>query len=160
MISGIKLRSLNKQQDPRGYFCEAFRQEWFPGIPDMVQENFSFSKMGALRGLRYHKKQSDLLVCPIGRIRVALYDLRELSPTYEQNAVLELNGNEPQVLYIPKNVAHGFYAIKDSFLMHLADETYNVEDEFGIAWNDPKIGIKWGVSNPILSDRDKSNPYL
>lgn len=158
MLSGLKIKALNKAQDARGYFFESFRQEWFSGAPDMVQGNFSFSKTGVLRGLHYHKRQADLWVCPIGHIRVGLFDLRPLSPTYEKSFVLELNSNTPQALYIPKMIAHGFYAIKDSCLMYLVDETYNSEDEFGIAWNDTQLGIDWGTKNPILSDRDKNNP--
>lgn len=160
MLSGVKLKTLDKLQDPRGYFLELFRQEWFLGAPDMVQMNLSFSKAGVLRGLHYHRKQADAWVCPIGHVRVGLYDLRPLAPTYEKSFVVELNATTPQVLYIPRMIARGFYAIKDSCMLSLTDETYNIEDEIGIAWDDPSIGINWGVVKPLLSDKDKNNSLI
>ena len=126
----------------------------------MVQGNCSFSKAGVLRGLHYHLKQADFWVVPSGRVRVGLYDLRVSSPTRGASDRLEVAGDQPLGLYIPKGVAHGYYALEDSLMTYLVDEYYDNSDELGLRWDDPVVGIDWGVREPLLSDRDRDNPGL
>ena len=148
--------------DVRGSFLETYRHEWLPpGSREMVQSNLSRSKAGVLRGLHFHRKQADYWVVLDGRMFVGLMDLRpgagaEAAP--QQQIVLD--STEPQGLYIPAGVAHGFYAETDVVFQYMVDAYYDGADEFGIAWDDPDLGISWPTMDPILSDRDRSNPSL
>ena len=101
-----------------------------------------------LRGLHYHRKQADLWAVPSGHVRAALYDFRASSPTYGVSQVIEMGQSHPVGLYIPKGVAHGFYALADSFMTYLVDEYYDNTDELGILWNDPALGLDWGAVEP------------
>lgn len=159
-IVGVYRVPLRCFGDERGHFFETFRRGWIPDAREMVQGNCSFSKAGVLRGLHYHLKQADLWVVPSGRVRAALYDLRRGSPTRGRSEVLELGDANPIALYVPKGVAHGFYAITDALVTYLVDELYDNSDELGVRWDDPALGIAWRVSDPILSARDRSNPLL
>jgi dTDP-4-dehydrorhamnose 3,5-epimerase len=159
-IAGVYLVRLRQFSDERGRFFESFRHGWIPGARAMVQGNCSFSKAGVLRGLHYHLKQADLWVVPSGRVRTALYDLRSASPTRGRSQVIEMGDANPIALYVPKGVAHGFYAITDVLVTYLVDELYDNSDELGVRWNDPALGIAWQASDPILSARDQLNPLL
>lgn len=160
-IAGVYRVRFQKYGDSRGYFFESFRRGWIPESREMIQGNTSFSRAGVLRGMHYHLKQADFWSVPIGRVRAAVHDVRQSSPTRGASLVLELSGAEPAGLYIPKGVAHGFYALEDSFMTYLVDEYYDGADELGVAWNDPAMGIDWGVQGtPILSERDAKNPLL
>ena len=159
-IKGVYIVPLKAFQDSRGYFFESYRRQWVPGVRDMVQGNVSFSKATVLRGLHYHLKQADFWIVPSGRVRAALYDLRVSSPTRGGSEVIELGPESPFGVYIPKGVAHGFCAMVDSFMTYLVDELYDNSDERGVRWDDPALGISWGVETPIVSDRDRENPLL
>ena len=157
-IHGVFLIPFRSFADDRGYFFETFRREWLPGTREMIQGNCSFSRAGVLRGLHYHLKQADLWTVPSGVVRGVLYDFRASSPTRGRSEIVEVGDTNPVGLYIPKGVAHGFYAIKDSFMTYLVDEYYDNRDELGIRWDDPALNINWGVTSPIISDRDRQNP--
>jgi dTDP-4-dehydrorhamnose 3,5-epimerase len=159
-IDGVFVVPLRAFSDDRGYFFESFRRSWIPGVRDMVQGNVSFSKAGVLRGLHYHLKQADFWLVPSGHVRAALYDMRVSSPTRGRSELLELGTDHPFGLYIPKGVAHGFCALADSFMTYLVDEYYDNSDERGVRWDDPTLGIAWGVSTAIVSERDRQNPAL
>jgi dTDP-4-dehydrorhamnose 3,5-epimerase len=160
-IEGVVLVHFQKFGDSRGYFYESYRRSWIPGVRDMVQGNTSFSQAGVLRGMHYHHKQVDFWSVPSGRVRAALYDFRPASPTSGASLVVEMGRESPVGIYIPVGVAHGFCAIEDSFMTYLVDEYYDGSDELGIRWNDPALGIDWGLSSPpTLSDRDAKNPPL
>jgi dTDP-4-dehydrorhamnose 3,5-epimerase len=159
-IADVYLVRLRQFSDERWRFFESFRRGWIPGAREMVQGNCSFSKAGVLRGLHYHLKQADLWVVPAGRLRAALYDLRRGSPTRGHSQVIEMGDANPIALYVPKGVAHGFYAITDVFVTYLVDELYDNSDERGVRWDDPALGIAWQARDPILSARDRSNPLL
>ena len=122
-IQGVHIVPLRSFADDRGYFFESFRRTWLPaGAREMVQGNCSFSKKGVLRGLHYHRKQADLWAVPSGHVRAVLYDFRSTSPTFGVSQVLEMGETHPIGLYIPRGVAHGFYALADSFMTYLVDE--------------------------------------
>jgi len=159
-IDGVHTVLFKSFGDDRGYFFESYRRTWVPGAREMVQGNCSFSKKGVLRGLHYHRKQADFWAVPSGLVRAALYDFRADSPTFGLSQILEMGQKNPIGLYIPKGVAHGFYAIEDSFMTYLVDEYYDNSDELGILWSDPALGIDWGARDPILSKRDLENPPL
>jgi dTDP-4-dehydrorhamnose 3,5-epimerase len=160
-ILGVKIVQLRAYTDERGRFWETFRKEWFPERRwEIVQANRSDSRAGVLRGLHYHFEQIDYWYVTSGRIRVGLADLRRSSPTFGQNQVLEMGGEEQKGVFIPCGVAHGFFAITDATLTYLVDNYYNGDDEFGVAWNDPQLALTWGVETPLLSERDRNNPFL
>jgi len=159
-IAGVVIPPLRAFADERGYFFESFRRSWVPGTREMVQGNVSFSKKGVLRGMHYHLKQADFWLVPSGLVRAALYDLRTGSPTRGTAHVMLLGEDHPFGLYIPKGVAHGFCALKDSFMTYLVDEYYDNSDELGIRWDDPTLAIDWQIANPNVSNRDQQNPFL
>jgi dTDP-4-dehydrorhamnose 3,5-epimerase len=161
VIPGVKQAHFRVFGDERGRFMETFRKEWFPERSwDIVQANRSISTPGVLRGLHFHHHQVDYWQVVAGAIRVALADLRRSSPTYGHTEVVELDATKPSGLFIPVGVAHGFLSLTDATLLYLVDNYYDGSDELGVAWNDPDLGIDWGVAAPVLSDRDRGNPRL
>jgi len=158
-ISGVKHVHLEMHGDARGPFMETFRKEWFPERDwSSVQVNLSTSQAGVLRGLHYHFHQVDYWFPVNGRIRAGLFDLRRGSPTEGAKEAFEL---EPGMgLFIPVGVAHGYVTLTDSVLAYIVDEYFDGSDELGVAWNDPKIGMPWQTSTPVLSGRDLNNPPL
>lgn len=126
-----------------------------------VQSNLSRSRSGVLRGMHFHRNQADLWVLAEGRALAATTDLRPLltDPNGKANSqLLELRPGDQ--LYIPRLVAHGFWALEDMALVYLVSNEYDGSDEHGFAWNDPQAAIEWPAGQPILSDRDRRNPPL
>lgn len=140
---------------------ETFRKEWFPERTwAALQSNRSDSRAGVLRGLHYHFRQVDYWYVPVGRVRVGLADLRRTSPTSGASQVFEIGEQNPLGVFIPPGVAHGFVALTDATLIYVVDQYYNREDELGVVWNDPTLALPWGISNPLLSERDQLLPAL
>jgi len=159
-IAGALLIELDLHPDERGHMAEMFRRSWLPGMGEMVQANLSMSRPHVLRGLHFHRTQADYWTVLSGTAFVALYDLRRGSPTEEKKTEIEVVAEERRCLFIPKGVAHGFYTATGILLQYLVDQYHTGEDEFGIAWNDPDLGIAWPATDPMLSNRDRSNPSL
>jgi dTDP-4-dehydrorhamnose 3,5-epimerase len=160
-IAGVKFARLKVWADDRGRFLETFRTEWFPERSwDVVQTNCSYNQAGVLRGLHYHRRQVDYWFVSRGTIRAALVDLRRSSPTRGASQTLEIGDEEPMGIFIPVGVAHGFVSLTDATLTYLVDNYYDGSDEHGVAWNDPALGVDWGVDAPVLSPRDLRNPPL
>ena len=162
LIEGVFSVDLEAHGDQRGRFAEIFRKEWFPQRSwEKVQWSRSESQAGTLRGLHYHHQQVDYWHCATGRMRAGLVDLRQTSPTRGQAQIVELDQERLTGLFIPAGVAHGFYAVTEMMLFYLVDNYYDGQDELGIAWNDPAIGLDWrAAGTPILSPRDEQNPLL
>ena len=160
-IVGVKIVDLRVFEDERGRFLETFRKEWFPERTwDIVQANRSDSKQGVLRGLHYHHHQVDYWYLAAGSIRVGLYDMRRSSSTRGHSLTIDIDSSNPKGVFVPVGVAHGFVAKQDSTLTYLVDNYYDDSDEHGVAWDDPEVGIDWGLESPILSPRDRQNPLL
>ena len=162
-VFGAFLVPLPRFPDDRGWFSESFRQEWLPGARPMIQGNLSFSRAGVLRGLHFHLRQADYWWVCLGRMLAALFDLRAGSPTEGQRYEARLGDAElgpAHGLYVPPGVAHGFFAETDVLMQYMVDRVYDGDDEFGVAWDDPAVGISWPSSGPVLSDRDRGNPPL
>ncbi|MGH8981406.1 MAG: dTDP-4-dehydrorhamnose 3,5-epimerase family protein [Acidimicrobiales bacterium] len=157
-IADVAIAEPEVHGDARGRFVETYRRQWFPLGREMVQGNRSEKSAGAVVGLHYHLHQADYWYVLRGRARVVLHDLREGSPTDGITEVIELTGDEDRGLFIPPGVAHGFAAVTDLLLWYLVDGYYNPADELGLAWDDPHVGADWGVADPELSARDRSNP--
>jgi dTDP-4-dehydrorhamnose 3,5-epimerase len=158
VIDGVVVVEPQVFGDSRGLFVETFRKEWIPGAKEMIQANRADRQGGALVGLHYHRFQADYWYVPFGRALVALHDLRQSSPTDGVSLTMELNGTNHTGLYIPPGVAHGFLALEPMTITYLVDGYYNPDDELGVAWDDPALGIAWPISDPVLSDRDRNNP--
>jgi dTDP-4-dehydrorhamnose 3,5-epimerase len=160
-IDGVYLIPLTSHPDDRGSFTEDYRREWLPDMREMVQGNISISRANVLRGLHFHRRQADWWTFYTGSAVVGLFDLRSGSPTEGRGLAIPIDTEDGlKSLHIPKGVAHGFYARRDVMLHYMVDNYFTGEDEFGITWNDPDLGIEWGATDPILSDRDKANPML
>jgi dTDP-4-dehydrorhamnose 3,5-epimerase len=160
VISGVVLVHLQSAPDERGRFLETFRQEWFPDAPPMLQGNRSDSHRGVIRGLHFHLRQADYCYAPSGTIFVALHDLRRSSPTRGATLSVTIGDGADIGVYIPPGVAHGFQATTDATLTYLVDQYYDNSDEHGVAWDDPDVGIPWPLADPLLSERDRTNPKL
>ncbi|HEX9943311.1 MAG TPA: dTDP-4-dehydrorhamnose 3,5-epimerase [Thermoanaerobaculia bacterium] len=152
--------------DDRGFFLEVYHQRKFEegGLPGtFVQDNHSFSRRGILRGLhaQLRQPQGKLVRAVLGEIFDVAVDIRPHSPTFGKWVGEVLSGENFRQLYIPPGFAHGFCVLSDSaHVLYKCTELYDREDEIGIAWNDPRIGIAWPVEDPLLSARDRAAPRL
>lgn len=153
--------------DNRGYFFEIFRESEFnnANLPVIFpQDNFSFSGKNVIRGLHYqkHPKTQGKIVAVIkGRIWDVAVDIRRNSSTYLKWISIELNDENRSMLYIPPGFAHGFLALsEDVHLLYKCTNEYDSKLDAGIRWDDPDIGIRWPVKNPILSEKDAKLPHI
>ena len=156
-IPGVMLTRLDAHGDERGRFVEILRASGYPET--FVQSNHSRSRAGVLRGLHYHRAQADLWYVIGGRAEVGLADLRTRAER-PAIATVVLSQDEPAALYIPAGVAHGFLALTDVDLIYFVTNYYDATDELGVAWDDPTLAVPWSTSEPVLSERDSSNPEL
>jgi dTDP-4-dehydrorhamnose 3,5-epimerase len=161
-IEGVHVFRLTPHPDDRGRFQEAFKKSWVPGAPEMVQSSLSYSREGVLRGLHFHKRQADYWTVARGHCRVTLVDIRAGSPTFRRTMQFEMSEDAPAGVFIPPLVAHGLLAVREMTLCYLVSLEYDHADpdEFGIAWDDPDLAIDWGTTDPVLSQRDRTNPSL
>jgi dTDP-4-dehydrorhamnose 3,5-epimerase len=163
VISGVWFAEPDVHGDERGLFVETYRRSWFPLGREMVQGNRADRQAGAIVGLHYHLHQADYWYIPFGTCRVVLHDLRQGSPTDGATISVDL-GRQPngthshRGVFIPPGVAHGFAALTDMTITYLVDNYYNGSDELGVAWDDPAVGADWGLTEPVLSERDQKNP--
>lgn len=153
-------------EDPRGYFLETYHAGRYAegGITGpFVQDNFSHSVRGTLRGLHYQLKhaQGKLVMALEGRIFDVAVDIRKGSPTFKQWVGVELSGENKRQLYIPPGFAHGFCVLSDTAdVLYKCTDVYAPQDERGIIWNDPSIAIAWPVAEPLLSRKDQAYQLL
>jgi len=163
-LSGLKLITLKKFGDERGFFCERFKMDPFAkefGLKGFVQDNFSRSTAKVLRGLHYQwdQPQGKLVTVTRGSIFDVAVDIRKNSPTYGQHVSVILKDTEPQWFWIPAGFAHGFCVLGDqeTDVMYKVDNYWNGKGESGIAWNDPTLKIDWPYMDPELSPKDAVN---
>lgn len=153
--------------DKRGFFMEIFKESVFndSGIKTrFVQDNFSHSVKGVLRGLHYQKvpkAQAKLVMATSGEIFDVAVDIRKGSPTYGKWTGQVLSSKNHRLLYVPEGFAHGFCVLSDTAdVLYKVSSEYSPEHERGIIWNDPEIDIKWPIDNPILIPKDLQLPTL
>ena len=163
IVAGVSIVDPKLHGDERGVFVETYRREWLPQGREMVQANRADRQQGCVVGLHYHLHQADYWYVPFGRARVVLHDLRVGSPTDGATLVLDLGSRDDGThdhrgVFIPPGVAHGFASLTDMTITYLVDNYYNADDELGVAWDDPAIDADWGLTDPILSNRDQKNP--
>ena len=152
--------------DERGFLVETFSAsawgELGVGV-DFVQDNHSRSRQGILRGLHFQTSpgQAKLVRCVRGRIFDVAVDLRRDSPTYGRWEGHELDDERHRQVFVPLGFAHGFCVLTETADVHYKlSSYYDAATEAGIAWDDPQIGVEWPLSDPQLSDRDRSAPRL
>jgi len=154
--------------DHRGFFMESWSRRAFEeaGLHyDFVQDNHSSSTAkGTLRGLHFQrgeKAQAKLVRCAKGAVLDAAVDLRPSSPTYKKWVAVKLSAENKKQLLIPRGFAHGFLTLTDDVeFLYKADNFYAPEADGGIRWNDPEIGVEWGITDPILSEKDSRSPFF
>jgi dTDP-4-dehydrorhamnose 3,5-epimerase len=153
-------------RDRRGFFLETYHAGKYRegGIADaFVQDNHSRSAGGTVRGLHLQLRhpQGKLIRVIEGEIYDVAVDVRRGSPTFGKWVGVALSADNFRQCYIPKGFAHGFAVVSDvAQVEYKCTDVYDPASEIGIAWDDPAIGIKWPVSAPILSDRDRRHPRL
>lgn len=156
--------------DHRGFFSETWNKDAFAaagiGI-DFVQDNHSLSASpGVLRGLHFQtppRAQDKLVRVTAGAVLDVAVDIRRGSPRYGQWTAVEISAEKGNQLLIPKGFAHGFLTLQpDTHFLYKCSDTYAPDNEGALLWNDPGIGIDWGVdANAVtLSDKDAKAPLL
>ena len=153
--------------DERGYFIETFRQdklEAFLGFKvNFCQDNKSKSSRGVLRGLHYQlhpAAQTKLVRVVRGRVLDVAVDIRKGSPTFGKHVAVELSEENKRQLFVPRGFAHGFVVLEDAIFAYKVDNYYSPENDRGIAFDDPALGIEWLIepSELQLSEKDKKQP--
>ena len=172
-IEGVIIVDVKSYGDARGYFMETYKKEDFVkgGIAvDFVQDNQSASAKGVLRGLHFQKNfpQSKLVRVVEGAVFDVAVDLRKDSSTYGKWAGVELSAENRRQLFIPRGFAHGFLVLSDrAVFCYKCDDVYHPNDEGGLMWNDPAIGIEWPAMSGdeafradriLVSEKDKLHP--
>lgn len=148
--------------DDRGWFLESYNKDKFTNLNlniNFVQDNLSFSKAGVMRGLHFQNKpyeQGKLVKVIEGEVLDVAVDIRPDSPTFGQYYKVLLTAEKQNMLFLPEGFAHGFLAIKDSYLFYKCTKTYYKESDSGIAFDDPDLNIDWGISEAIISEKDKN----
>ena len=155
--------------DTRGYFMEAYKKDEFEqtiGVINFIQDNESCSTRGVLRGLHYQippYSQAKLVRVVKGHVLDVAVDIRPKSPTFGKHVIVELSEQNKLQFFIPRGFAHGFLVLsEEAIFSYKVDNFYAPAYERGIYFNDPEIGIKWGInpSELILSEKDKTAPLL
>lgn len=167
-LRGLLILTPDVFADERGYFLESFQearyQEALGSDIHFVQDNLSLSRKGVLRGLHYQAPpmaQGKLVSVLRGRVWDVAVDIRFGSPTFGQHVAVELSAENHKQFWIPAGFAHGFVALEDETLFaYKCTNVYSKEHDRGVRWNDPALGIAWGIEAPIVSEKDKQYPVL
>ncbi len=167
-LQGVYIITPEVFGDHRGWFMESWSEEKLAqnGINcHFVQDNHSFSaSKGTLRGLHYQlnpKCQAKIIRCTSGAILDVAVDIRRGSPQYKQWVAVELSKENKKQLFVPRGFAHGFLTLTDNVeVQYKADNYYAPECDGNIRYDDPEIGIDWGRSEFILSEKDQRAPLL
>ena len=154
--------------DHRGWFMETWSEAKFKEISihkHFVQDNHSFTgKKGTLRGLHFQNNpmaQCKIVRCISGAVLDVAVDIRKGSPSYLKWVAIELSAENKRQLLIPKGFAHAFLTLTDSVeFIYKVDNPYCKECDRSVRYDDPTIGVDWGIDNPILSEKDLHAPLL
>lgn len=167
-LDGLLIIEPDVYVDERGSFMESFQEKRYQEILGsnihFVQDNLSCSKKGVLRGLHYQAPpfaQGKLVSVPRGRVMDVAVDIRFGSPTFGQCVTVELSGENHHQFWIPAGFAHGFVTLEDDTLFaYKCTNVYSKEHDRGVRWDDPALVINWGVTAPIVSEKDQRHPLL
>jgi dTDP-4-dehydrorhamnose 3,5-epimerase len=167
-LAGAYVVELERLEDERGFFARSFCQDEFRrhGLkPAIAQCNVSWNRRrGTLRGLHFQAaphEEAKVVRCTRGAVWDVIVDLREGSPTRLRWHAQELNADNRLAFYVPEGFAHGFQTLADdSEVLYQMSESYHPGLARGLLWDDPKLGIRWPLPDPILSPRDRSYALL
>ncbi len=167
-LPGAFVIDVEERHDERGFFARAWCAREFAahGLnPGVAQCNISHNAApGTLRGLHYQAaphEEAKVVRCTRGRLYDVMVDLREGSPTFRQHVGVELTAESHRMVFVPEGFAHGFLTIvPDTEVFYLMSADYAPESARGVRWDDPSLGIDWPGSVRVVSDRDRSYPYL
>ena len=165
-LPGVLIIEPKVFDDERGFFMETYHEKRYrEGGVDLsfVQDNFSHSVYGTLRGLHYQHPhgQAKLVQVLMGEVFDVAVDIRRGSPTFGQWCGEYLSDKNRRQLLIPEGYAHGFCVLSDTALfIYKCTDFYTPESERGILWSDPALGIEWPVDNPLLSEKDSNYQCL
>ena len=166
-LSDVMLVEAKSFPDDRGYFKEIFKESNFIENEintKFVQDNFSHSIKGVLRGLHFQKNpkaQAKLVTVLRGEIFDVAVDIRKDSLTYRKWVSEILSEQNHKLLYIPEGFAHGYCVLSDEAdIFYKVNQEYSPEHDRGFIWNDPEVAIKWPMDNPLISDKDLKLPFL
>ncbi|MFV1976630.1 MAG: dTDP-4-dehydrorhamnose 3,5-epimerase [Candidatus Scalindua sp.] len=165
-LPGVLLIEPRVFQDSRGFFMETFHQKKYAeaGIDyAFIQDNYSHSTRGTLRGLHYQLKhpQAKLVYVIKGEIYDVAVEIRRGSPGFGKWTGQYLSGKNRRQIFVPEGFAHGFCVISETAdVLYKTTDLYKPDDEYGVLWSDPTIRIDWPVEVPIVSDKDKQFPGL
>ena len=168
-IEGVYIIEPKVFNDARGYFFEAWKKAEFEehiGKVDFIQDNESKSSYGVLRGLHYQKgsySQAKLVRVIKGKVLDVAVDLCKSSPTFGHYVMVELSDENKRQFFIPRCFAHGFLVLSDEAIFtYKVDNIYAPQEEAGIRWNDPDLGIQWPIDLDAVqtSEKDLKQPFL
>jgi dTDP-4-dehydrorhamnose 3,5-epimerase len=153
-------------QDERGFFFESYSENKFAGIgikDRFVQDNHAKSLRNTLRGLHYQIKHAQAKLCRVikGEVLDVVVDIRRGSPRFGKWESFLLSAENKLQIYVPAGFAHGYVVLSETAeFLYKCSDFYHPEYERGVAWNDPDIGVRWGLRDPRLSAKDSKNPLL
>lgn len=165
-LPGVVLVDPDVHRDSRGFFLETYHERRYreAGIAAIfVQDNHSRSARGTVRGLHFQvrRPQGKLVRAISGEMFDVAVDVRRGSPTFGRWVGATLTGDNFRQIYVPPGFAHGFCILSETAeVEYKCTELYDREDELGVLWNDPQIGIEWPIAEPLLSAKDKAAPRL
>jgi dTDP-4-dehydrorhamnose 3,5-epimerase len=165
-LPGVVIVEPQVHADGRGCFFESYHARRYAdaGLPDQfVQDNHSCSARGTIRGLHYQlrRPQAKLVRVIRGAIFDVAVDIRRGSSTFGRWVGVELSADNKRQLFIPAGFAHGFCVLADvSEVEYKCTDYYVPDDQRGVLWNDPAIGVSWPVADPMLSEKDRTYPPL
>lgn len=160
-LKGVILIEPDVYKDDRGFFMETFQQERYHSegiLGPFVQDNYSHSLHGTLRGLHYqiNTPQGKLVYVTYGEVFDIAVDIRKGSPQFGKWIGFHLSSENKRQLYIPPGFAHGFCVIsKRADFIYKCTDFYSAKNERGIIWNDPGLDIQWPLTSPLLSPKDQ-----
>ena len=165
-IPGVFLIEPTIFQDPRGFFLETYHERKFAelGIKgEFVQDNHARSTRNSLRGLHYQIDHPQAKLCRVvqGEVLDVVVDIRLGSPHFGKWVSEILSAENMRQMFVPVGFAHGYLVLSETAdFLYKCTDFYYPEFERGVAWNDPEIGIEWGITAPILSRKDTQSPKL
>lgn len=165
-LPGVWLAYPDLFGDERGFFMETYQRERYAAAgvaADFIQDNLSRSRRGTLRGLHYqlNHPQGKLVTVFSGCVLDVAVDIRRGSPTFGKWTATHLDDQTRVQMYIPPGFAHGFCVLSEQAdFYYKCTDVYVPDDQFGMLWSDPDLGIDWGIDVPILSEKDRCQPRL
>ncbi len=167
-LRGAYVIDLERREDDRGYFARAFCQREFADHdlePVIAQANVAFNRRrGTLRGMHFQyppAAETKLVRCTRGAILDVIVDLRPESPTYLQHVSVELSAENGRSLYVPRRFAHGYQALEATTeTSYMVGEFYAPDQEGGLRFDDPALGISWPLATGEMSPKDRAWPLL